>query len=89
MRKSIVLISVGVLNLLHGMVHIIHFIQSLLLISYSVESGHETESWSDFIMHSPVFAFIWAFIGIVTLIIGIKDYKHHKKCNHKHTHSHE
>jgi len=85
MKKSLILISVGVLNFLHGMFHIIQFIQSMLLVAYSVEGEHTHESWIDKIMHSPVFAIIWAFIGILTLIIGIKDFIHHRKCK-KHTH---
>ena len=89
MKKSLILISVGVLNFLHGMFHIIQFIQSMLLVAYSVEHEHVNESWIDKIMHSPVFAIIWAFIGIITLVIGIKDYRHHKKCNHEQEHNHE
>ena len=36
-----------------------------------------------------VFAIIWAVIGILTLVIGIKDYRHHRKCNHEKEHTHE
>jgi len=90
MKKSLILISVGVLNFLHGMFHIIQFIQSMLLVAYSTEHVHnDHESWIDKIMHSPIFAIVWAVIGILTLIIGIKDYRHHKKCNHEHKHNHE
>jgi hypothetical protein len=85
MRKSLILISVGVLNLLHGMFHVIQFIQSMLLVAYSVEDHHH-ESLIDKIMHSPIFAIVWAIVGILTLVIGIKDYRHHKRCNHKHNH---
>lgn len=85
MKKSLVLISVGVFNFLHGIFHIIQFIQSMLLVVYSTEQHHhhhEHESgWIDTILHSPVFAIIWAIIGVVTLVIGIRDYKHHKKCH--------
>jgi len=85
MRKSLILISVGVMNLLHGAFHIIQFIQSMLLVAYSTNHQHDHESWIDKVMHSPVFALVWGFIGILTLVIGIKDYRHHKKCNHEHT----
>jgi hypothetical protein len=85
-RKSLILISVGVLNFLHGMFHVIQFIQSMLLVAYSTEHHHDHESWIDSIMHSPVFALIWAVIGILTLVIGIKDYRHHRKCAHDHKH---
>jgi hypothetical protein len=90
MKRHLILISVGVLNLLHGMFHVIQFIQSMLLVAYSTEHshGHEHEGWIEKVMHSPVFAIIWGFIGILTLVIGIKDYRHHKKCNHDHEHEH-
>ena len=89
MKKSLILISVGVFNFLHGIFHIIQFVQSMLLVAYSVEHEHVNESWIDKIMHSPVFAIIWAFIGIITLVIGIKDYRHHRKCKHEKNHTHE
>jgi len=86
MKKSLIIISVGLLNLVHGLFHVIQFIQSMLLVAYSSDHSHvgEDDSWIDVIMHSPIFAIFWAIIGIVTLIIGIKDYRHHRKCNHKH-----
>jgi len=91
MKKSLILISVGVLNFLHGMFHVIQFIQSMLLVAYSTDNSHcqEHQSWIDKLMHSPVFAIIWAIIGILTLVIGVKDYRHHKKCNHEKNNSHE
>jgi hypothetical protein len=82
-NKSLFLISVGILNLLHGLTHIVQFIQSLFLITYSIEK-HEHQSLIDKIMHSPILALIWAIIGIISLIIGIRDYRHHKNCNHDH-----
>ncbi len=84
MKKSLILISVGVFNFLHGIFHIIQFVQSMLLVAYSTE-GHNHESWIEKIMHSPIFAMFWAIVGIVTLIIGIKDFIHHRRCEkHKH-----
>jgi len=82
MRKSLILISVGVFNFLHGIFHVVQFIQSMLLVAYSTEE-HIHESWIDEVMHSPALALLWAFIGIVTLVIGIKDYIHHRKCKHE------
>lgn len=79
--KSIFLISVGVLNLLHGLTHIIQFIQSVFLISYSIEKHNHHESQIDSILHNPIMSLIWAIIGIISLIFGIKDYRHHKHCN--------
>lgn len=84
--KSIVLISLGALNFLHGMMHIIQFVQSILLVTYA--SNHKEEHHEgviDTILHHPAVAVLWAVIGLATLIIGIKDYRHHKKCKpHKH-----
>lgn len=85
MKKSLVLISVGVLNLVHGLVHLIQFVQSILLFSYSVKHDGHDEGWLDSLMHNPFVSLLWAVIGLVTLVIGIKDYRHHKKCD-KHTH---
>ena len=82
-NKSLFLISVGVLNLLHGLTHIIQFIQSMFLITYSMES-HEHHSWIDELMHNPILAFVWAIIGITSLVIGIRDYRHHRRCKHEH-----
>jgi len=79
MKKTFLLISMGVLNLLHGLTHLIQFIQSIFLINYSI---HE-ESPINEILHNPLIALTWAVIGLVSLIIGIKDYLHHKNCGHK------
>jgi uncharacterized membrane protein YvlD (DUF360 family) len=85
-RKSLVLISVGVLNLLHGLFHIIQFIQSMMLVAYSTHHEPHDDSWLDAVLHSPVLAIIWAVIGILTMVIGIRDYRHHRKCAHEHKH---
>jgi hypothetical protein len=81
-NKSLFLISVGVLNLLHGLTHIVQFIQSMFLITYSMEVHNQ--SWIDGLMHNPILALIWAIIGIISLVIGIRDYRHHKNCKHEH-----
>jgi hypothetical protein len=83
-NKSIFLISIGILNLLHGLTHIIQFIQSIFLISYSLEEHHHDHSLIDQILHNPILSFVWAIIGIVSLVIGIRDYRHHKNCKHEH-----
>lgn len=76
--KSSILIGIGSLNLIHGILHILQFIQSVLLVSTSVSEKH---TGIDALLHSPILSVIWAIIGLVTLYIGIKDFKHHK--NHK------
>lgn len=78
--KRLILISVGMLNLLHGLTHIFQFIQSIILINYAT-SNHEEHSFLD----SPCFSILWAIIGLATLIIGVKDYLHYRKCK-KHGH---
>jgi hypothetical protein len=71
-KKSIALISVGALNAIHGIFHIIQFFQSMIMAT----SGH-SHSFFD----SPAFAVIWVILGFASLWIGVKDFKHHKKCN--------
>ena len=86
MKKSIVLISAGLLNLLHASFHIIQFVQSILIVAYSSEKHEHHDGWIDFVFHSPYFTVLWGVVGILTLTIGIKDYLHHKRCkNRKHS----
>jgi hypothetical protein len=82
MKKSLTLISVGILNLLHASSHIIQFIQSVLLVSTSVAHNHKDEGALEHILHNPVLNIIWALVGLFTLYIGIKDFRHHNKCTH-------
>jgi uncharacterized membrane protein len=83
-KRSLLFIGLGTINLLHAGLHIIQFIQSLFLVSMSVEHHHHhhDESFLETLLHNPIFALIWGIIGILTLIIGIKDFKHHNKCKH-------
>lgn len=82
MRKSFTLISIGILNLLHASSHIVQFIQSALLVTTSVAHNHENEGVLEHILHNPILNIIWGLIGIFTLYIGIKDFRHHNKCKH-------
>mgnify|MGYP005995697033 CR=1 FL=1 len=89
MKKHIIIISVGVLNVLHGSFHIVQFIQSMFFVAYaSHDHSHGHEGTIEKIMHNPIFALIMGLIGILTLVIGIKDYRHHKKCEHEGEHKH-
>jgi len=84
-KRAIVLISVGFLNFVHGMLHVVQFIQSIMLVAYSTQHHHHPESMIDKILHHPVLAFVWAIIGLLTFVIGVRDFKHHRKCDaHKH-----
>lgn len=83
LKKSMVLIGLGVMNLLHAGMHILQFIQSVLLIKASSEHHHHHDvGILETMIHSPYFAVLWAIVGLFTLWIGIKDFIHHKKCNH-------
>jgi hypothetical protein len=74
-NRSTALIGSGLLNVIHAGTHIVQFVQSLFLISYSEGGGHNHD-W----LHNPWMSLVWGLVGISTLILGIKDYKHHKKC---------
>lgn len=76
-KKSVLLISIGSINIIHALLHLLQFLQSLLLASNSLIP-------EDSILHNPIFGLIWGIIGLITLYIGIKDFNHHKSC-----HSHE
>ena len=73
-NKSLILISLGSINLIHAIVHLLQFIQSILLVSQSIIP-------EDSFLHSPIIGVIWGVIGLVTLYIGIKDFRHHKDCH--------
>tara|TARA_R110000803_G_scaffold75991_1_gene140377 strand:- start:239 stop:505 length:267 start_codon:yes stop_codon:yes gene_type:complete len=80
-NKSFILMSVGVLNLFHGIFHLIQFAQSMFIVAYSTKShNHSEESFIEEIMHNPIFALLMGIVGITTLIIGINDYRHHRRC---------
>jgi hypothetical protein len=68
MKSYTIAIGVGILNFIHGVFHIIQFIQSIILINETHEH------------HSVWFSILWASIGLISLVIGIRDYTHHKKC---------
>lgn len=72
MKKAFLLISVGVINTLHGLLHLIQFIQSIILVGFGDIHG---------LLESPIFSLVMGIIGILSLVIGIKDFIHHRKCN--------
>lgn len=67
---------------MHGLLHIIQFIQSMILLNYS--TAEDDHSFLEEMIHNPIFSLIMGLVGVMTLIIGIKDYIHHKKCENKH-----
>jgi hypothetical protein len=85
LKKSMVLIGLGLINLLHAGLHILQFIQSMILVraaSFGPKIKNVDKSLIDVILHNPYFAILWAIVGLFTLFIGIKDFIHHRKCNH-------
>lgn len=76
MKSYKVIIFVGILNVLHGAIHIFQFVQSALLTYYSM--NHKGDSWIGKLMENPWMALVWGLLGIITLYIGYNDYKHHK-----------
>jgi hypothetical protein len=53
----------------------------MLLATYSAHHHEEhSEGWVDSLLHNPWMAIFWVIIGILTMVLGVKDYKHHKKC---------
>jgi hypothetical protein len=76
-KKSFFLVGAGVTNIVHATLHLLQFLQSIFIIS------SKDNEQIEHIMHNPFFSLLWFFVGTITLIIGIKDFKHHKKgkCN--------
>jgi hypothetical protein len=75
MKKHIVLISIGFINVIHASIHGLQFIQSMILFSYSV-NGEKT--WIHKILDNPFTGLLWGVLGLITIFIGYKDFKHHK-----------
>jgi hypothetical protein len=50
MKRSTILIGLGSLNLIHGILHILQFIQSVLLVSSSLKEDNHTGL--DAVLHS-------------------------------------
>jgi hypothetical protein len=76
MKKYFTLFTIGLLNIIHGLTHLIQFIQSVFLASYSL-SGEESAIHKFF--ENPWMGLVWSIIGIITLVMGYKDFKHHRE----------
>lgn len=68
LTSKVTLVLVGVLNLIHGGLHLIQVIQSLVLLQ---NSDHHENPW---------LSVLWFIVGIVSIVIGIKDFNHHNNC---------
>lgn len=78
MKKVGGLVILGILNIVHGLSHLLQLIQSLFLASYSL-GEYEDGNWYHNMMESPYMGFIWLIVGCLTVYLGIRDFKHHKK----------
>lgn len=78
-KSSMLLIGLGSVNLLHAGLHLLQFVQSIILVTSAVKCEHEQG-----FLHSPIFNLIWAIVGLLTLYVGVKDFKHHhSECDDK------
>jgi hypothetical protein len=77
MKRYTTLIALGIINVLHGCMHIFQVIQSFFLASYSISGQKET--WIHKFLENPYVGAFWAIIGIATIVIGVRDYRHHLK----------
>lgn len=78
--KSFALIGIGALNLIHAGFHILQVVQSAFLMTAALD--HENQ-WIEKVLHSPYLAILWGVIGLLTMFIGIWDFKHHRDCADK------
>jgi hypothetical protein len=58
----------------------------MFFVAYATHEHTKDEGFIEGVMHNPIFALIMGIIGILTLVIGIKDYRHHRKCATDHVH---
>jgi hypothetical protein len=72
MKKIILLLTLGFLNTIHGILHIIQFLQSFFL---ATGNSHFHE-----LIENPIFSVTMGIIGILSLVVGVRDFLHHRKC---------
>lgn len=67
-KKSWLLIGLGSINILHAGLHLVQFIQSVMLVTKQSDEN-------------PLWSLLWASVGLLTLYVGVKDFKHHNHCH--------
>lgn len=79
--KSLLLVSAGLFNILHALLHVLQVFQSFYLTHSVLSStcGH-SDNLVEKILHSPYAAILWVIVGLSTLVIGVRDFIHHKRC---------
>lgn len=80
-KKGFVMFGLGLFNIIHSASHLIQFLQSVLLMKSSTESCHEEHGLLDEFLHNPYLVIFWFVLGITTLVIGVREFFHHKKCS--------
>lgn len=78
MKKVSGLVILGVLNVIHGLSHLVQLGQSLCLAFYSL-GNHKEDNWYHNMMDSPWMGLIWVIVGCLTIYLGIRDFRHHIK----------
>lgn len=70
-KFTLFIVSMGIFQIIHGISHIIPFIQSIIFFSYlKIDMIHH-------FFNNPYMSFIWAIFGILSLYIGWKEWKYH------------
>lgn len=78
MRKYRKLVFLVILNLIHASMHVFQAIQSLFLMSYSINHEPSQPNWIHKVLENPWMSIVWFLILIITIYTGIRDFKHHK-----------
>ena len=81
-KKLKILLATGSINIIHGLLHLIQAFQSFFIASHSIYA-YRTRSQFWVILHQvlehPATAILFTLMGILTIWIGIKDFKFHSK----------
>lgn len=80
LNKSLTIIVLGVINMGHILIHVVQVIQSLILAK---NESNSCEHISELSVENILITAFWVIVAITTIIIGVKDYIHHIRCDHK------
>ena len=68
-KTAYTLLTIGVINVIHGGIHLLQVAQSALMVSYSL--NHDHDNWTHKMFESPWMALVWAAAGIITIVIAL------------------